>query len=368
MECRSCGYTLYYKDAVGQWIECPRCRAKYLVDFTSHGDGGRGDETLMGHKEHLVFFFQKQCDYQTFRMKCFDLLMKMAPADIFEKMSVKEEKNCMLPYVANIGGETETSYMAVYVGTSNHHMIKEKYMTMRFKNSDTQFGAFCRTNTFNDEDAEVVPVDPDLMAKLPEWAALADEVHYYPYYCLTGEYNGKTISFSSLGNEEIQTGNIPEDKQLHRMPRLIKIDWQFKAKIKKFAIIMLVILAVALANIYWTDICNLWADIQVAAHDKWHKMLQKWSFFAYIITFFAGCVSLTLAPLVIHIIYKVSVTIIYFVMWLILALGIKQLNKQSIKKRLKEVKGIQIKKQQDAYSNFGVNLKELYDMENYLKS
>ena len=197
LKCSSCGHTLYCEDAVGQWLECPRCGARFLIDTFLAGNErreGEQDDVLISHKEQDVFYFPLQCDYQSFREKCFDMMMHDSPSDIFSDMQVVEQKQCYLPYVASIGGEDHSVYDALYVGADEHDAIIKQCLRLSYKNSDPHLGKFSRKHAKDANGIADIPVDSKRMSALPAWASEADEVHYYPFYCLVCSYRGTTFT------------------------------------------------------------------------------------------------------------------------------------------------------------------------------
>ena len=359
MSCSSCGCTLYYKDAVGQWIKCPRCPAKYLIDVLDDNDGN--EDSLIGHKRHEVFCFPGQCDYQTFRMKCFDMLMEMSPADIFSEMTIIEEAECFLPYVANIGGDNYDTYEAVYVGDEKKRIIMERFSTLKFKNNDSLFGTLSRRHCKNEGDSRMVQVDQDKMHRLQGWTAVADEIHYYPFYCMTARYKGTTFHLYSLGNASIQHQGLPVDGMLHKKPKLERMDSHSNTQAKRIAVVAMALMLAFLALAYWPEIHGIWDDTIARANQKWTVMLQRSSYFAYVLAFLAIGVALVAITAITILATTIAFKTLYGVTWLALALRLKIRNRRSIRQRLEEITQVQRRKQQDAYARFGISLDNLHD-------
>ena len=394
--CSSCGYKLDLSEAVGQWIECPRCHARFLIDMLPNSDatdaaaqnvaategavlGGtstgitrsaapRGaittDEMLTGHKEAVVYYFKPACSYAAFRMQCFDMMMRESPADIFAEMKIVEEKQCYVPYVCSIGGDCNAQYNAVYVGAEGHDVIVKKYAELSFLNSDNHFGTFCRSHSKGAETPEAVAVDPARMAVLPAWAAQADEVHYYPFYCLVGNYQGKLFIFSSLGDERIQTFSMPTDDALRRKPHLISIDSNKHISIaKSLASLLTALLAVCLLIIFWNEVTGTITSEKDYLTSHWVTSHSRNGWFAYVLFFFYIAWLLFKWGALLTVGIAAAFGVSFSLVWLFTPLAIFLSNRYTMYRCLNRLKRIQTGKQQAAYSRFSVTLDKLYDKE-----
>lgn len=372
-ECTSCGRILDPRKAVGMWIECPNCKARYLIDDLPQSVGaGRADTsemTVTGLRQLKTYYFPLPCDYEAFRMKCFDIMMRESPADIFSELNILEEKQSYLPYVASIGGDPSSSYTALYVGEDTHGKISGRYAKISFGNSDQHFGSLARSSAKKDGSLAIIPVNPDSLSSLPSWATHADEVHYYPFYSLECSYGDKAFAFSSFGNSEsIMTGGMPVDQDIHRRPRLIALSGDDEMLFTKAgATAILIILAICLAFIYRNEIIGFCVYVKEFASYHWPIMLRNSSWFAYVIAFIAICFCLIVGLLIAGLASGIAFGAAFCLSWVALKACVFQMNKHTMKVFLKRRKAIQLKKKTDAYSRFSVSLHELYDKESDLK-
>lgn len=363
LKCSSCGHVMNLSEAAGVWIECPRCHARFMIDY-SPGTG----ETDDNEKFKEVYYFSTQCDYQSFRTKCFDMMMQQSPADIFSELRVVEEKQCYLPYVSSIGGNSNSTYTAVYVGTDNHTVISQKYAQLSYKNSDARFGVFCRSHDKGNRNLETVSIGDASIAALPMWAAHADELHYYPFYCLACSYKGTHYSFSSLGDCNINVSGMPVDGNLHRKPHLIKLSNSERISYATLgAGIAVVIIALCLLLIFWQDVTGLITDEKAFLTEHWKISHERNGWFAYILItiylfwlFLKGAFFLVVGG---GITFCISFCISFCIMWLAIVIGVFLRNRYVVHRCLTNLKKTQHRKRQEAFVRFAVYLKELYDKE-----
>lgn len=360
LQCSSCGHILNIKDAVGVWIQCPKCGASFMIDHipTPVATSVEKDEAKK------AYYFPQECDFQSFRDKCFDLMMESSPGDIFSELKVIEEKQCYLPYVSGIGGEKNDTYDAEYVGADKHDVIMQKCKHLSYKNNDKRFGTFCRTMDKGTSRLEAVSVDKALMAALPKWAANADELHYYPLYCMVCSYKGKTFSFISMGDKDIKCPDMPKDNNLHRGPYLVSLSnserVSYAKKAAKFAAPVIIL---CLLLYFWQDAVNLYESEKEYFLKHWTTSHERNGWFAYVLfTFY-----FLWKAIIIYVGSLVGAIVTYYasfcILWLAILIGVYIRNRYVINRCLNNLEEIQQRKQQDAYAQHGVHLKELYDNE-----
>ena len=124
-----------------------------------------------------------------------------------------------------------------------------------------------------------------------------------------------------------------------------------------FNSLMLAFLALA----YWPEIHGIWDDTIARANQKWTVMLQRSSYFAYVLAFLAIGVALVAITAITILATTIAFKTLYGVTWLALALRLKIRNRRSIRQRLEEITQVQRRKQQDAYARFGISLDNLHD-------
>lgn len=358
LKCAACGHVLNLKDAVGEWIECPSCHARFLIDSFPVTT----EETKDNGKHTTVYFFTKQCDFKSFRTQCFDLMMQSSPVDIFSELKVIEEKQCYLPYVSSIGGDSNKAYAAEYVGIDKHPVILQKYDHLSYKNDDKRFGAFCRSLDKGNSNDEMVPVDQSRVAALPGWAAHADELHYYPFYCLVCSYKGTVFSFSSLGDSGITTIKMPKDKDLRLGPSLIDLSNSERvAYAKKAAKFAVAIIALCLLWYFWQEVSDYIMEKKDFISEEWETSHSRNGWFAYVL-FAVYFVWLFLKVAFFAIVGGVvSYYASFCILWLAIVVGAFLHNRYVTRRCLKKLKQIQRRKQRDAHARHNICLNELYN-------
>ena len=357
--CPSCGNILNLKDAVGMWIECPHCHVRFMINYFLGTD-----ESYDNKDSKEVYYFSQQCDYQSFHTKCFDLMMHKSPEDIFSELRVMEEKQCYLPYISSIGGNSNSTYKSVYVGADNHTVISQKYAQLSYKNSDPHFGVFCRSHDKGNNDIKTVSVDDARIAALPKWAAYSDELHYYPFYCLVCSYRNKIFSFSSLGSGDINASEMPVDEDLHRKPYLINLSKSERISFAKLGtVVAMVIIALCLLLIFWQDVTGLIAVKKAFLTEHWEISHGRNGWFAYILFTFYFLWLFLKGAFFISIGVGITFYISFCIVWLAIVIGVFLRNRYVIHRSLTKLKNTQHRKQQEADVRFAIHLNELYDKE-----
>lgn len=355
LQCSSCGHIMNLEEAVGAWIECPNCHSRFLINNLSYTEES---------DEKREYYFPSQCDFQSFRHQCFDLMMQSSPADIFSELKVMEEIQCYLPYVSRIGGDSDSTYDAEYVGADNHAVIMQWYAHLSYKNNDKRFGTFRRTKKNENDNLEKVHTDDARVAALPQWATHCDELHYYPFYCLVCNYKGTTFSFSSLGNADFKTTKLPTDGNLRKGPSLIKLTNSERVSYaEKAAKIVVLIVAVCLICYFWKEIINYIADRKANLYEQWEIMHFRSGWFAYVlIVIYFACTILKGAffPIV-----GATITFIvaFCILWLAIVIGVFLHNRYVTHRCLDRLKQTQKRKQHDAQTLHNFHLSKLYDQE-----
>lgn len=344
-------------EAVGVWIECPRCHSRFMINHLP-------DTDVTGGEDKKVYYFSPECDFQSFRTQCFDLMMQSSPADVFSEMKVIEEKQCYLPYVSSIGGDGNHAYNAEYVGEDKHAVIMQQYTRLSYKNNDKRFGTFGRSHDKGGSDLEAVRVDDARIAALPQWASRADELYYYPFYCLVCSYKGTTFSFSSMGGRDIKTTGMPTDVDLRRGPYIIDLSNSERVHYASIAAqIAMAIIALCLLCFYWQEVTTYVTDEKALFQQDWETSHGRNGWFAYVLFFFyvawlflKGCF---FAGVSVAITFGVS----FCVLWLSIVIGVFFRNRYVIHSCLKRLKQTQQRKQHDAYALHNISLNKLYDKE-----
>lgn len=358
-ECSSCGAIIDIKDAVGVWIECPHCHSRFMINnIPTMGEMG-GDE-----KSKKTYYFAQQCDFESFRNKCFDLMMQSSPADIFAELKVVEEKQCYLPYVSSIGGDSDSTYKAEYVGADMHEVILQQYSHIAYKNSDKRFGTFGRSVDKGSCNLEEVHVDDTLVKALPTWAAHADKLHYYPFYCLVCNYKGTTFSFSSLGGYDIRTTKMPNDGNLRRGPYLIELSNSERVSYANIAaMIVLALVALCMLWYFHHDLLGYYNEEKAFVIEHFHESYKFNGWFAYVV--YTVYVAWQLLKGLFFAVVGGAITYCasFCILWLAIVIGVFLRNRYVIHSCLTRLRQTQRRKQREAQALHNIQLNKLYNKE-----
>lgn len=359
LECSSCGHILNLKDAVGVWIECPRCHSRFMINnIPPTGEMG-GDE-----KSRKAYYFAQQCDFESFRNKCFDQMMQSSPADIFAELKVVEEKQCYLPYVSSIGGDSDSTYKAEYVGADKHDVIAQQYSHIAYKNNDKRFGTFGRSLDKGSSTLEDVHVDKALVVALPKWAAHADELHFYPFYCLVCNYKGTTFSFSSLGGDDIKTTKMPTDGKLRRGPYLIELSNSERLSYaNKAALVVLALVALGLVWYFQQDLLAYYNEEKAYTIKHFNESYKFNGWFAYVV--YTVYVAWQLLKALFFVFVGAAITYVasFCTLWLAIIVGVFLRNRYFVHCCLAKLRRTQQRKQHEAQALHNIHLNKLYDKE-----
>ena len=186
--------------------------------------------------------------------------------------------------------------------------------------------------------------------------------------CISCINQSKQFSFFSLGDSNIQSINLPIDKELHKKPKLIQLSKeQIGNYVKNIANIAVALLAICLVVVFWQMIVYLYAYIKEFASIHWPIMLHNSGWFAYVlasVTIFLLFVAVWFS---IGVAYGVSFGVFWILTKLAFHIGIYRRNNNIIQSCLKKIRLVQSVKQQAAYSRFGITLHKLYVSEQDLQ-
>ena len=345
----SCGATLDIKSAKGLWIQCPSCGTKYLVESLVNNNSTNNEQN------NETFFFLPQCNLASFRRHCFKKMLLKSPADIFTSLRIKKVLWMYLPYKTNIGGEYKSNYNAYYVGTAKYSVLKP-FVRLIYWNDDEKFGTLSRKQMPEKLSTKCVDVNPDFLAKIPKEFSAIGDLYYYPFFCLLCEYKGKLFTFSSMGDNDIKTEDLPEDKELRQKPEALSFSQQQIEKYaRKIGLALFVLALLCLTVVYAQEIGNFFTSLQ----KHWANLEERFTWIAYLIILLFLIIAFGAGALVTYtvlVVLSIPYAALYRVAIKIVDSYIKTKNAQKLARWQGNVNKIQSKMKEEAKSLFGVEL------------
>lgn len=334
-KCRNCGAPLIDKDIVGQWVCCPHCNSRFLVDYAEESGSGRKREN---------FHFPFDCDMKAFQTYCFDLLMQQSPADVISQMRLLEEKECFLPTITTIGRSAGERYSVNYIGKEPLDEAILTFLQKGFDNADVRFGHERRLRV-RELPKSAIAVAERFEA---EGAAVTNEVHYFPLFYLKYEYKGRTFCFISLGDvKRVFNSQLPREELLSERPRYTLSDTALNVA----AAISVILMAVAIA----IPLCTYGRELYLE-----QELYRASTWFWVIAVVLLISVYVILKRLIQFVLKLFFLPLTFCIGMLVQMFTHFVVNKMKLRSYLNIVEPIQQRKQRDAMSLYQVNLNDLH--------
>lgn len=217
MKCRSCGAVLGSESIVGEWVVCPSCGNRYLLDYADSFEKSQG---------HIKYYFAAKDTFHDFQTACLDKIMKISPADTISKLTETVKRYCYIPAITNIGGVGDYKLKFLGIESLGLSDAAHEFLQTSISNEDAVFG-YSQRKRMPEHSSNFSVVDFDaskLKTMIDSGEVRTNEIYYYPLYQWEFEYQGEKISFVSLGRaDDMQYSQLPVEDALKESKRPVYI-------------------------------------------------------------------------------------------------------------------------------------------------